>query len=201
MSQEIILSKMNNEEGRSDWCSFHNSIEEDDVAGLEAIMQECWEHQTESLQSNQSGKDRVKWNEITNLSDVKINFGHSTNLVWTKAKEEIRSYRDTLSEVLRKSTENVENDTLGSILDCFLGESSPIMLLTMDTSDTSHSYAIKFLLACCTTKVFRLSATESCSNEHGMSTSDLPTFKEHCNVWHSFASDVRPIRHIKPVWE
>ena len=201
MPQEIISSKTTNDKIRPDWCIFCNSIEEDDVAGIEEVMQECWEQQTESLQRNQSGKDRVKWNEITNFSDTKINFGHSTNLVWTKAKEEVRSYRDRSPKVLRESTENAENDALGSILDCFLGELSPIALLRMDTSDTSCSCAIKFLLARCTAKAFRLSATESCSNECGMSTPDSPTFKEHCRVWSFLASDVRPTRHVKPVWE
>ena len=71
----------------------------------------------------------------------------------------------------------MEKDTIGSILNYFLGASSPIILLIKDTSDTSYACAIKFLLAYCTTKVFRLSATELFSNEYGINTPDLPTFK------------------------
>ena len=104
---------------KSDWCSYCRSIEEEDVAGLEEVIQEHWELQTESLLHNQSGKDRVKQKETKDFSDMKINFGCSTNLVWTKAKDEIRSCRDRLSRASSESTEDAENDTLGSMLDCF----------------------------------------------------------------------------------
>ena len=112
---------MSNYDSNSDWCSFFNSGEEGNEMEIEDIMLECYNHETVSAQNDQLGnKDRVKWRDKKDHKDVAINFGHSAKLVWNQAKAEIKDCRVRLPAALRKSKEDVEEDTFGCMLDHIL---------------------------------------------------------------------------------